>query len=80
MVEGVDEGNPGRNVELRDVLVRDPVEVFDHGAQAVPMSDDEGGLSAEQIGSDAVVPVREEAEHHVSQAFGRGKEVGGSPE
>src|SRR5580658_2042016 len=70
IVELVEQRDAGRDVQLRDRRVADPVQVLDQGAQGVAVGDDYYGLVAVQLGHDRVVPVREHAGHDVLEALG----------
>ena len=49
LVEAVDQRHPGRDVQGRDVLVGDAVEVLDEGAQGVAVRDDQHRATGAQV-------------------------------
>src|SRR5690606_36095442 len=69
VVELVHERNPGRDVQLDDVLVTDPVEVLHERTQAVAVRRDEHALAPPNRGSNVRLPQREKAADGVLQAL-----------
>ncbi len=53
------------------VVVGHPVEVLDQGSQRVAVRDDQHRFAAAQVRDDDVGEIRQEADHHVGQAFGQ---------
>ena len=68
-VEFVGQRDARRDVEARDVGVGDAVEVLDQGAQAVAVGGDQDRAAGQEVGDDAVEPVREHADDDVLQAL-----------
>src|ERR1700757_1406218 len=60
----------GRDVELGDRRVADPVQVLDERTQRVTVRHDEHAAARGEIWDDRVVPVRKHARHNVAQALG----------
>src|SRR5690606_36671133 len=75
LVELVDERLAGGDVQARDVLVGDAVEVLHQRAQRVAVGGDEHGLAGGEVGLDALLPVRQEALDDVLEALGLGQLV-----
>ena len=73
VVEFVDEGDAGGNVEADDLFVGDVVEVLDEGAEAIAVGGDDDALAVLEGGDDRFVPVGEEAGDRVLEAFGEGE-------
>src|SRR5690348_2094978 len=76
-VQLVDERDAGRDVELGDLLVPDPVQVLDQRAQRIAVRDDQGGAPGGQVGDQRVVPVGQHALQHVLEALGAGPQLVG---
>src|ERR1700761_1236132 len=70
VVELVDQGDAGRDVQRRDVLVADLVQVLDQGAQRVAVRHDQDRAAGPEVGHDLVVPVRQHPGQHVLEALG----------
>lgn len=77
LVEFVEEGDAGGDVELGDGVVGDAIEVLDEGAEAVAVGADEHSPAGSKVGHDGVVPVGEHPCDDVFEAFGGWEEVGG---
>src|SRR5436190_1066630 len=76
VVEVVDAGDAGGDVEGGDVLVRDALEVLDERPQAVAVGHDEHPSAGPEVGDDGVVPVREHPQDDVPQTLRRRYQVG----
>ena len=72
VVELVDERHAGRDVEAGDVVVGDPVERLDEGAQRVAVGGDHDGQPVGEVVLDLVLPVGQQPRHDVLEALGRG--------
>src|SRR5690606_34318155 len=68
-VEVVVQGDARRDVQARDVGVRDAVQVLDQGAQAVAVGGDEDRAAGEEVRDDVVEPVRQHADDDVLEAL-----------
>ena len=75
VVQLVDQRNPGRDVQLDDVLVGDVVEILDQRAQRVAVRRDQHPLAGVNRRRDRLVPVRQESRDRVLQRLGQ-REIG----
>src|SRR5262245_45062015 len=78
----VEQGGAGRDLQLEDLGVAEPVEVHHEGPERVAMGDDEHVLPRLQIGKDVRLPVRQHPLRGVGQALapGRSDVVAAAPE
>lgn len=75
VVELVHERDARRDVQARDVVVRDAVEVLHERAERVAVRRDEDGLASAQVLRDVRLPVRQEAVDDELQRLGTGQLV-----
>lgn len=73
VIQLVNEGNAGRDVELEDLLFGEVVEVFDQCAKAIPVSGDDDAFAGLHSGCDFFVPKRKKAIDSILEALGEGK-------
>ena len=78
LVEFIEQGDPGGDVQARDVLVGDVVQVLDQRAQRVAVCGDQDGVTGGQVRDDGFLPVRQHACHDVLEALGAGTLVCGN--
>ena len=78
-IELVEERNPGRDIQVGDLLVGDTVEVLYQCPQTVAMSRYHDPLPRPQVGDDGVVPVRQHPIDHVLETLGGGQKIWGHP-
>jgi len=74
----VDDWDHGWQIEFRDRLFADPVQLLDQRAQRIAVSHDQDQLAGGYVRDDWVVPVPQHSLHDVLQAFRAWDELGGS--
>lgn len=73
LVELEDIRHGGREVELRNRLVRNAFQVLDDAAQAVAVGDDQDGVVMRQRRQDLAFPVGHNTRDGVAERFGAGQ-------
>ena len=70
IVELVDQRSAGGDVELGNVILRDVIQMLHKGAEGVAVGGNDDVLSGLEVGSDLVLPVREDAVEGGGEGFG----------
>ena len=74
--ELVDPRDAGRDIHLRDLVVRNRVQVLDQGPQGVAVRDDQHAAARPQIRHDRVVPVGQQPGRDIGQGLGARADLG----
>src|SRR6185369_4222155 len=68
-VQLVEEGNPGRDLELEHLLAREAVQVHHEGSERVAVRGDEDVLARADFREDVRIPIRDDPGGRVGQAL-----------